>query len=283
MVIYADILFAVNFIMDYIALYVCGKVLNFNIKAARLSASSAIGALYAVLDAVISMRTFTSIACLAAVSLIMCSIAYGYKSIAAFIKTVILFYAVNMLLGGIMTVIYNIAYKYRDADIFKNGITPQIYFAFVGIIFVFIVILGKIFTTFVYKKSVKANIEFDNCSKKFDLLCDTGNLLRDPYSDLPVIVLCADSLDGLLGKTGIHRRFDTASSDDAVKYKIRYIPVKTSAGSTLMPAIMADKISISGKNNRENEVKAVIAVDRFTKGSYGTSDGLIPYSLVSNF
>lgn len=278
MTVYADILFAVNFIMDCLALYVTEKVLSLNKNRAGIFLSSLVGALYCVLKLFVA---FPEPICAIAVSLMMCAIAFKTSGFMIYIKTIILFYSVNMLLGGIMTFIYQTAYRYRNASLFKNGLTPAMFFVCSGIIFLIVSIVGRIVSRFVKAKTVNAEIKICGKSKRVKLLCDTGNLLRDPYTGLPVIIVSASSFDDIFGKDGIHRHPENADSENAAKYKIRFIPVRTAAGSALLPGFSADKIQILSEKKRI-DINAVIAVDNTSgAGGYAGDDGIIPYNLVN--
>ncbi len=280
MIIYADILFAVNFIMDYLSLYMSAKVLNFRSKGLMFCVASAIGGIYSLLGLYFYVpEPYAAVG----VSLIMCFVAFGKKRFSAFIKAVILFYITGMLLGGIMTFLYNVICKYKNALLFDGGLKSWMFFALAGIVFLISSVASRIFSNFMYCKNIHAEIQFGSDKKTVCLLCDTGNLLRDPFSNLPVIVLRAGCLDSILGKDGIHRHPDKAQNEPAIKYKLRYIPVKTASGSTIMPAVSADKIRILSKKGNGTEIEAVIASDSISGSTYGGCDGVIPYSLAFNF
>lgn len=266
--------------MDYLSLYMSAKVLNFKTKWLNFCLASAIGGIYSILSLYVTApEPYIAIA----VSLVMCIVAFGKRRISAYIKSVILFYIMGMLSGGIMTFLYNIIYKYKNALLFEGGLESWMFFALSGIVFLISSVASRIFGNFMYRKNIQAEIQFGGNKKTVCLLCDTGNLLRDPFSNLPVIVLRAGCLDSLLGKDGVHRHPDKAQSEPAIKYKLRYIPVKTASGSTIMPAVSADKIRILGKTGDGTEIDAVIASDSISGSAYDGCDGIIPYSLAFNF
>ncbi len=266
--------------MDYLSLYMSAKVLNFKTSGLMFCLASAIGGIYSLLGLYIYVpEPYAAIG----VSLLMCFIAFGKKRLSAFIKAVILFYITGMLFGGIMTFLYNVIYKYKNALLFSGGLKGGMFFALAGVVFLISSLVSRFLSKSLYRRNIHAEIQFGSDKKTVCLLCDTGNLLRDPFSNLPVIVLRAGCLDGLLGTGGIHRHPDAVQNDMAIKYKLRYIPVKTAAGSTIMPAVSADKITILGKTGGTTEIEAVIASDSISGSTYGGCDGIIPYSLAFNF
>lgn len=276
MIIYADVLFVINFIMDFMSLYVCSKVLDMRMKKRNILFGAFFGAAYAFAGLYINFpEPFAAFV----VSVLMCYAAFGKRKISVFIKTVVLFYTTGMLFGGIITFFYNIVYEYRNIKFFENGIKTWMFFAISGIVFLIILAVSHMFRTYMYKRSVCVEVCIDNKTRLFNLMCDTGNLLRDPYTDLPVIVVKAECLDKMLGKDGIHRQPEKAQSEKVLKYKLRYIPVKTAAGKALLPALKADSTYIFNKHGKKNEIQTVLACDAVSGSSYGDYDGLIPYSL----
>lgn len=276
MIIYADVLFLINFIMDFMSLYVCSKVLDMRMKKRSILLGAFLGAAYAFGGLYINFPEPVSAI---VASILMCYAAFGKRKISVFIKTIVLFYTTAMLFGGIITFFYNILYEYRNIIFFANGIKNWMFFAISGIVFVIVIAVSRIFRTYMYKKSVCVEVCIDNKTRLFNLMCDTGNLLRDPYTDLPVIVVKAECLDKMLGRDGIHRQPEKAQSEKVLKYKLRYIPVKTAAGKALLPALKADSTYIFNKHGKKNEIQTVLACDAVSGSSYGDYDGLIPYLL----
>lgn len=135
LILYADVLFAVNFIMDYLALYAASAVLRLGKGRVRMACGALIGAAYCIIKIYVSF--FEPLAAIF-VSLVMCFAALWNGKILTYIKAVILFYAVSMLFGGVMTFLYESVRRYRSAPLFRDGLTPGLFFAAVGILFVFI-------------------------------------------------------------------------------------------------------------------------------------------------
>lgn len=277
LILYADVLFAINFIMDYLALYASSAVLRLKKNRLRLALGAFVGAAYCLLKLYVTLaEPFTALA----VSLVMCGVSLWNGKLFTYIKAVILFYAASMLFGGVMTFLYESAYRYRHAQILKNGLTPGMFFAAVGILFILILVGGKIISHSVFAKNVNVRIRIGDKCENFRMLCDSGNLLCDPYNGLPVMVLDAKSLDKLLGKDGFHRHFDTLGGLAASR-KFRYIPIHTPSGDGALPAFLPDGVFVRGsrRNEPERPIDAMIAVDSREAG-YGENDGIIPLSAV---
>ena len=258
MVIYADVLFAVNFIMDYLALYVSGKVVGVRCRWGRIAAAALVGGLYGVSGVFV---TAAEQRCAVAVSLVMCRVAFGGKRLSVYVKTVVLFYAASMLFGGVMTFLYECAYRLRETAFFSGGLTAGMFFALAGILFLVILAAGKIFSVHLHRKTARIRITLDEKEVELTMLCDTGNLLRDPYSGQPAILVGAKYLDKLLGAEGMHRYPERAAPEEALRRKLRFVPIKTAAGSGVLPTFSADRILVMERGGAWREVQAVIASD----------------------
>lgn len=277
MILYADVLFGVNFLMDYLALYVAARVLRLKENRVRKALSALIGAAYCVLKIYVPLPEPLSAVF---VSLIMCAVAVWNGRLFTYVKTVVLFYAVSMLFGGVMTFLCDTAYRLRNTAFFSDGLTPGMFFTFVGAVFVLVFAAGRIVSSGIFTKTVRVRVSMGSEQRDFCLLCDSGNLLRDPYSGLPVIVMDARSLDGLLGKEGFHRHPERAGETEALRYKFRYIPVRTAVGTGALPAFYADNITVLGRAGGEKNMDALIAVNPSDEAAYGENDGVVPMAAV---
>src|SRR5690606_24474806 len=91
-VIYADLLFIINFCIDFLVLLSVGKLLHFPLKLWKLLFSSALGASYAVLVLYLRLEGLFITVVHIAMSMLMCYIAFHFSSALGYIKMVILFY-----------------------------------------------------------------------------------------------------------------------------------------------------------------------------------------------
>ena len=273
MIIYADILFAINYVMDYLVLYVSSKVLNIKTNSLRIFLGGFVGAIYSALGLyIVFPEPFTAVI----VSFIMCFICFGKMKPGKFIKTLVIFYSAGFLAGGIVTFLYNLVFTYKNSFIFEDGLKPGIFFAFSGVSFVIINAVLWIISNLTAKKKVWIEMQISDKKNKYCLLCDTGNLLKDPYNGLPVIIMPENKIRKDCGE--LWKNPDKA--DNAVRFKTRYIPVKTISGKSVLPGFVPDKIMLIKDEKKCEELKAVVAV---TDESIGGDDydGIIPYTLVS--
>ena len=113
-VLYVDVYFFINFTVDAAAVTLAAKLLHIKSSLWRISALSAIGALLAVLDAVMvfgnAMRLFAGVLFLISVGIL---IAQGVPR-SRRIKVAFVFLCFEMLLGGIVNYAYVLLDRYME-------------------------------------------------------------------------------------------------------------------------------------------------------------------------
>lgn len=274
LIIYADILFFVNFITDMLCLFVSGRVMNLKIRKLRLCLASAFGGIYGVLSQI--MQLWEPI-CGILVSIIMVLICYDIRSKLLFFKTLLFMYCTGMLSGGIMSFFQRVIYENRHIGLFSEGIDTGLFSVLFAIVFFFITFSSRIFAIYIHKKSVTCIIGYGNEKMKVNLLLDSGNMLKDPFTGKNVAIVKADVLDTLLGKEGIHRGCSLCNSEAVIDTGIHYISAKTVGGQILLPVISSLKIFTCEKKGKAIELFASVASDETGLNDYMGYDGIMPY------
>ena len=98
--IYADVLFIVNFSMDFLSLYIVGRLMHFLMDAKRVIFGATVGALYGVLELLIRLSKWKQTALTLGVLCLMCLIAFGFRSFRTYLTGVGLTFGVSMLIGA---------------------------------------------------------------------------------------------------------------------------------------------------------------------------------------
>ncbi len=264
MIIYADILFAINFSMDFLSLFICSMILHKKIGRKRIILASLLGALYGVLDVIyINNHIFSIVLCIV-VSILICIIVFYSKSIKGMVLAFLMYWGVSAGLGGVMSLLYSflnkIFYKFLEAYPQKSLYNGTRFFIIASITAIVSMIFSRIFTSKKDIKSASMVVTIDKEEYNIDALCDSGNVLTEPISGKAVVLV---TLNSRLGKL-IHNK------DDKNK---RFIPYKDVGGKGLLKGIVPEKIFVN-----KNYVDAVIApVDKKDFAGY---DALIPISLV---
>ncbi len=286
-VVYADSLLAVNFSMDFLALYISAKLLHMPMKPLRFAAAAGIGAVWAL--AVVLSDTFATSLILRLTRLILSGIcavlmvrtAYCTRGFSA-LRGALSFAAVNVGLGGIMTVLYN--FMGRAADVFgasqistSPDISPIMFIAAAAISGVVNLMYGKFRARSVNRRSVEVSVKAFGGEIVFQALCDSGNLLREPFGGKPVIIISAESLSNILPGAVINAAKSPermALLPQEFSHKIRLIPAGSVIGGGMLMCFLPDSIMLEG-----NEVDAVAAIDTHTS-DYDGCGGIVPQILL---
>lgn len=265
-VIYSDLLFLINFSLDFLCLFMTDRIINCGGKTFRLILSSFIGGLYSFLPYLIEYPPFLSSPLHIVTAAVLCKLAFPRRGTKKFFLSLLTFMVSAALLGGLMTAIFGLSGNYSDGYYTE---TDAFTFSLICIFSVVIALsYGIICKKTIRIKSVEVRI-FAN-GEKFSarLLADSGNLVTEPFSSLPVIVLSASSLPPPYDKP----------ESEAFPFPIRAIPFSTSAGRSCFFGFRPDKIEILQTAKKPKTVDAYIGIDT-DNHTYSGYDGLIPTSL----
>ena len=254
-ILYGDIFFLINFLFDTLLLYITARITNTPFKLWRLVLASALASVYAFLCLVlISTLPLHLIS-----AFMICFTVFGKKR--PFLNTAV-FLLSSALSGGAVYGLFYMAGKNEE------------YIRNLGAGAVVICLLSALSLTagylYVCKKNsaagaVYAYIYVLGKSYKAFLMKDTGNLLTDPISLDPVMVI---------SKKVFGKEFENI--DTSPPLPIRAIPVRTATGRDILYGFRPEKCVVRefGKS-KKREVKVIIAVtdeNRFAN----TYEGLMP-------
>ena len=205
MTVYLDIVLLENLCMNYIILFATGYIMKLKMKQLRLVLSAMLGGIYAVIAYIEILPIYSSFAMKILLSVLMVHIAYNSKNIKNLLKQLVVFYLISFAFGGSA---FALLYFVRPQDILiRNGVyvgTYPIKIALLGGIVGFIItyIAFKVVKTKLHKKDIIYNIEIHIKEKtlKLKAMLDTGNMLKDPISGMPVIVVEKQELYSILPK-----------------------------------------------------------------------------------
>lgn len=244
--------------MNYIILFASAYIMKIKVKQYRLIVSSSIGSVFVVLEYTNNIRFFSNFAIKIILSIVIVLTAYNPIKFKIFFKEIIYFYLISFVFGGCA---FFLLYFIKPQNIFiKNGVYVGKYaikVTLLGGIVGFIVahiafnfVKGKI-----TKRDIIAQISIFYNKKQINLraLVDTGNLLKDPISGFPVIVVCKDNLYSIFPNEILENTdkiidgtilIDTIIKDEEIT-KIRMIPFSSLGKQNgVLIGIKVDKIQI---------------------------------------
>lgn len=203
MTIYLDVILLENMCMNYIILFATGLIAKTKIKQFRIIFSSFLGGIYAILSFTPILEIYTNLIFKIVISITMVYIAFTPKNLKLLLKQLLLFYLVSFAFGGCA---FCLLYFIKPQDILmRNGVLTGTYplkIAFLGGIVGFVVvnIAFKIVKGKISKKDIFCNVEifFKDKSVEIIAMIDTGNMLKDPISGMPVIVVEKGKLEGVI-------------------------------------------------------------------------------------
>ncbi len=266
-VIYADILFVINFSLDYLCLFIAGRLLNRWSKPLRLVAAGVLGGLFSFVPYITQVPPYISLPLNLSMAAIICLIAFGYGGIKPFLLVTVTFMVSSALMGGVITALYSLSGRY------SNGIyTEADAFSFAAICFVSAVIVfayGMISKRKIHTRCAEVRIYLGKEKVSARLLADSGNLVTEPFSALPVIILSASALPP---------PYDDPESE-IFPLQPRIIPFGTSAGGGCFMGFRPDRIDIIRLGKKPLRADAYIAVDT-SQNRYSGYDGIIPTSIL---
>lgn len=278
--IYADVLFIINFSMDFLALYITSKFLKIRIKNVSTIISALLGALYSVITVILH---FENLFVTVIFGYLMCLIAFGKRKIKGTFYIFVTYIAVNFLLGGGMTAVFsffNSVIGERLINLYGNVIdVPEklpvnIFAVGVFVITAFVMMFAKVFSRKGVARRIVAGITLGGNTVAVNLIEDSGNTLCEPISGEPVIFLSEKAIKGIIDdKTLLALKTFNPTEMKNSGYKIRIAAYQTVSGRDMCACIRPDKITVSGK-----EIRAWITCK--STHAFGDGDGIIPSMII---
>ena len=282
MTVYIDIILLENLCMNYIILFATAYIMKLKISHIRLVASSGIGAIYSIMLYMQILPIYSNLIMKIVLSIAMVYIAYMPRNIKNIVKQLIIFYLISFIFGGCA---FALLYFIKPENIImKNGVyigTYPIKIALLGGIVGFVVtyIAFKIIKNRASKKDIiyPLEIKINEKSISMNALLDTGNMLKDPITLMPVIVVEKEMLYDFLPKEILNNLEKIIGGDTKevteknVEYmsKFRIIPYN-SIGNGLMLGFKADKVKIIIDDEEKEVNNAIIGIfnESFNSNTY---------------
>ncbi len=264
MTLYIDVLFAINFSMDFISLFATSHITHKRVLKKRILIASLIGALYSVLEIIYPIKNFwISVSVSMLISFVMCMISYCEGKVASFLKMIVIFWGISVALGGFMSVIYSLLNKllaeYIENYSYEHVYSGARFFIIIALTLVASVVFGRAFSSEKNTKSVGLEVEIDGIGYKALALCDSGNLLTEPISGKSVILVSS--------KCDLGKKIDSYP-----ELSKRFIPYSSTEKNGLLKGIIPQKIKIEN-----NFVEAVIAT---VNNDFAGYEACVPTSLI---
>lgn len=268
MIVYIDVVLIENIFMNYIILFATASINKVELKLTRIFIASLIGGIYAVASYISDLDLYKTITLKLLLSITMVYIALNPNTIKKCLKQLLIFYLTSFTFGGTA---FALLYFIKPTEILmRNGIYIGSYPLKIAILggivgFVIIIVAFKIAKGKMTSKNMYCKIKIKIGGKEVQSISmiDSGNLLKEPISGNPVVVVETEILQNIVPEQilkNIQGIIEGKTDEIPVEYasKLRIIPF-TSLGmpNGMMLGLKADKITVN-HDDEEIESKDII-------------------------
>ncbi|NLC62783.1 MAG: sigma-E processing peptidase SpoIIGA [Thermoanaerobacterales bacterium] len=293
MIIYFDILFLINLIMNFVILYFVGLVLNLSKNPFRILIGALIGCVFLLSVFSQTLYFLDSLIFKVLVSVLMISVSFHPKALKDFIKQLGFFYLISFMVGGgalAFFYFFNLSSFFPKGILLINNISIPWWILLISSLSLFVVF--KYIWPLIYHMLSKdallvpVSIFLDQKKICINALIDTGNDLHDPLSDYPVIIVEFDAVKDMF--TSEIQNFLKSSCEDNLKqidktisgseleHRFRLIPYESIGKSKgLMVGFRPDLVTIFFNNKLVQAKKTVIGIYQRTLSSDGKYHALM--------
>ena len=275
--VYLDILIFLNTIINFYILFITGLMSHSRIVRWRILLGGILGGVLSCLVLVPEMNELISLSIKALTSAGIVYISFEPSEKGKFFRRFIYFLTVNFIFAG---AVLFFCFAFKTPLIYYNN--SNFYFDISAPILLIIATLTYILLTITVKRSSKQlsiqkyyQIEIckENERVKCTALSDTGNSLREMFSETPVVVADISSVKSLLSSSFYCFFADEeafSKSDMIPPEDIRLIPYSDISGSGFLKAFKCDEIRIIDKNKAFQLKNGYVAVynGKLSNGNY---------------
>ena len=293
MTFYIDIILMENMIMNYIILFATGTIIKVNIKQTRLILASFVGSMYAIMSYISRLEMYMNQITKVLLSIVMVYIAFAPKNIKKLIKELLIFYLTSFCFGGSA---YYLLYYISPKQINNiNGILTGSYpikMAVLGGIvgFILIVISFKIVKNKFNKNIIFYDLEIgiDNKICNLKAILDTGNLLVDPITLVPVIIVEEEAIREIVSENILRVLLNLMNSNnyeeipEKFKKRCRFIPFSSIGKKNgMIIGIKPDYVKIYNEEDVIIRKNSIVGVSNQKLSKNNLYSGLIGLDLLT--
>jgi stage II sporulation protein GA (sporulation sigma-E factor processing peptidase) len=291
--VYIDVLFATNLVVNYLILLATGKLAGRAVKTGRLLLASGVGALYAASALVFPLTAAYSLAARLAFGLFMVALSFPGQTVQSFVTVAVSFYLCSAMAAGTAMALQS----YRVSALLQNAVVPSgdaavhwwIVAASLTVLSIFpIVARAGGFQPGKPLPLIGLELEVGGRTLGLTGLVDTGNNLRDPVSNLPVVVVDWEPLRAIMpGEVFAFflSTWDSMPEDlsrTPMGKRLRLIPYESLSGRKgVLPGFRPDHVVILEKDGHRVRKDAIVGVSGERLSPSGLYQALLHPDLVS--
>lgn len=259
-VIYIDVLIAINLFVNYFILIAVSKFLYIKMSKIKIILGSSLGSIYSLYILFPRCNVILSLFIKLFMAATIVLVAFGCSSVKTYIKLMLCFYSMSFIFSGVMFALWcglePMGMVVNNGVVYFN-ISPIVLLVSTVISYGIIQTISKVVGRQRDDKTF-CNMEIKISDKivKVRAKIDTGHNIKEPFSGLPVVVVCEESLKDVVSKeifefTNIHdEKIDAGSIKYGIENKVRLIPFSTVLGKGILPAIKVDYLTFEGKDGK---------------------------------
>lgn len=244
--------------MDFLSLCLTGKLTSNKLSRPRLLLSAGFGSLLGTC-AMFVMSGVPFVLSGIVTAVLMTRVAFGKHRLPHLLRGSVILWGTGTLLGGLMTSVLSLG---KAVSLDPGDETP--FLPVFLVCFAVSSLLMRLTKNFSGRKSARITVAAGSITASFDALCDSGCLLTEPISGIPVIIAGSKALEAFL----------PSMNPENPSLRLRMIPADGVCGHRLLRGFVPERVTVDGR-----EVSAVIAADE-SGTDYGGFDGIVPAGLV---
>lgn len=259
--VYIDILFLVNFIIDYFLLLTASSVRRLKINRLRLLLASLFGGLYSCFSFFPPLSQLYSVIGKIAASAVMTLIAFPVRNAKNLFFNFACVHIASALFAGLVMGT-ELLFSPKNMLV-SNGEVYVNVSAFTLILFALSAYLLMLLFSRVFKlrrgeELSKLTITLSGKTAEMTALFDSGNRLTDPLTGARVIVVSLESVKSLVPQDVFSKNGDISLAEGTeLERRVCAVPFSAISGKGLLPAFRPDRVEINGKEVFEKTVIAV--------------------------
>lgn len=262
MIVYADVLIAVNWWIDFLLMCGIGKMAGLATSGWRLALGGLIGALLSLTLFLPPMAWWLSLFLKLITALPMVMVSFGWHGWHRLCRLTLLLFGLSAALAGLCGALYYFVAPrglYVENGIVYYGISPIL------LVVLTTVCYGILWLTdsFTHRRSpafsrYTVNLTFGGTTVSVCCQYDSGNHLIEPFSGCPVLLVERTALDKL--------RLPAVAGNVPVGW--RMIPYESIGGKGLLPAFRPEKITVRTAGGERELTDCYVAIcDRLGRGA----------------
>lgn len=275
MTIYIDIVLIENLLMNYIILFATGVILKIHIKHVRLILASFVGAIYTIIAYISGLKIYSNFFLKLILSVIIIYIAFNPNQLKKLLKYTLIFYLTSFVFGGVA---FALIYIVKPQEILENnGLvlnSNSLKVIFISAIIAFIVVIigFKIVKNKISAKDMYCDLKIKINDKNIETkaMIDTGNFLKEPITNTPVIIVEHTLLYDCIPKEILNHMESILGGDfseipDQVKEeyvsRLKVIPFSSLGKQNgMLLGIKAEKVIVKSEEEEKKTENAIIGI-----------------------